>query len=223
MRLRPPPIGNGNAKCFSQSVFARFALSNSIINIATDFLLALLPVPLIWKLQIGLRTKILVEILSLGLFACTAGIVKSTYNKTILTDPRRFVHDGYSMWNFIELNVGIIAASLPTLKPFLTRLVEVARGLTSGQKESGYSDRAAVSPPRNHRPDSWHKPRLWTDSISISLQTFGQLHSSVAGDRTTWNADATRNSEEGILVLQELGISSDGGIRVTREFTVQRE
>jgi hypothetical protein len=75
LRLRLPPVGNGNAKRFSQSVFARFALSNSIINIATGFLLALLPVPLIWKLQIGLRTRIsVVGIFSLGLFACTAGI-----------------------------------------------------------------------------------------------------------------------------------------------------
>jgi hypothetical protein len=77
--LRPPSFGNGSAKCVSQSVFAQFALFNSIINIATDFLLALLPVPLIWKLQTGIRTKILVVgVLSLGLFACAAGIVKST-------------------------------------------------------------------------------------------------------------------------------------------------
>jgi hypothetical protein len=59
----------------SAKVFSRFALSNSIINIATGFLLALLPVPLIWKLQIGLRTRIsVVGIFSLGLFACTVGI-----------------------------------------------------------------------------------------------------------------------------------------------------
>jgi hypothetical protein len=122
-------------------VFAQIGLLNSIVNIATYFLLALLPIPLIWHLKVNIRTKVsLIAILSLGLFACVAGIMKSTYNKTILTDPARFIHDRYSMWNFIELDIGIVAASLPALKPLFSRFLDVARGLTSGQKISGYDD-----------------------------------------------------------------------------------
>jgi hypothetical protein len=39
----------------------------------------------------------------------------------------------------------------------------------------------------------------------------------------TWNAEATQDSEEGILLLQDVSVSSSGGIRVTRDFTVQTE
>jgi hypothetical protein len=219
MRLRPPPLGSGSAKCFSQKQFAQIALSNSIINIATDFLLALLPLPLIWRLQLGIRTKaILVGILSLGVFACLAGIIKSTYNKTILKDPKRFVHDGYSMWNFIELNVGIIAASLPTLKPLFIHFLEVAKGTTSRTKVSGYEERAAVSRQQDRRPNSWIMPRVYR--FRRSRQTFG-LSGSV-GERATWYAHSTQDSEETILPLQSLGTRSDG-IVVTRDYKVERQ
>jgi hypothetical protein len=106
---------------------------------------------------------------------------------------------------------------------FLHPSLEAARGLVSGQKGSASDDRVVVSPLRNYRPKSWNKPRLRTDSISISLCTFSYLHSTVARDRMTWNAGATQDSEEGILLLQDVSVSSSGGIRVTRGFTVQTE
>jgi hypothetical protein len=194
------------------------ALSNSIINITTDFLLALLPVPFIWRLQIEIRSKILVVgILSLGLFACVAGIIKSTYNKTVLTDPKRFVHDEYSMWNFIELNVGIIAASLPTLKPFFTRLLEVARRPRSRQEVSGYDDRVAIPPQQEHHTNNWNTPRPWKESFRRSFQTRGL--SGVVGDRATWIADTMRDSEEIIFPLQDVDTNSSG-IMITRDSKV---
>lgn len=57
IRLRPPPAGEGNAKCFSGEVFAQIGLFNSINNIATDFLLVLLPISLIWHLRVNIRTR----------------------------------------------------------------------------------------------------------------------------------------------------------------------
>ena len=81
-------MGTGNAKCFSLTVYRNIAFVNSskhklliiylsnrvtetrviVTNIVTDFVLALLPVPLIWTLQVNKRTKAsLVLILSLGL------------------------------------------------------------------------------------------------------------------------------------------------------------
>jgi hypothetical protein len=39
----------------------------------------------------------------------------------------------------------------------------------------------------------------------------------------TWNAEATQDNEEGILPLQDVSVNSSGGIRVTRDFTVQTE
>jgi hypothetical protein len=62
----------------------------------TDFLLACLLVSLIRQLQLNMRTKIpLILVSSLSLFACVAGIMKVSLNKTVLSDPNCFLYDGY--------------------------------------------------------------------------------------------------------------------------------
>ncbi|KAH9865132.1 hypothetical protein IAQ61_009079 [Plenodomus lingam] len=125
LRLRPPPIGSGTAICMSISTFSDIAIFNATVTIATDFLLALLPIPFIWKLSLNLRTKLFLAIvLSLGLLASFAGIMKATKSLTILLDPNRFVHDSFARWNFAELYIGIIAASLPALKPFFQKIID---------------------------------------------------------------------------------------------------
>jgi hypothetical protein len=68
--------------------------------------------------------------------------MKVRLNKTILSDPNRFIYDGYSMWNFVELDLGIIAGSLPAIKPLLNGFLNAARGLTNGpSKPSAQGDR----------------------------------------------------------------------------------
>ena len=94
------------------------------VTISTDFLLALLPVPFVWQLQLNGRTKItLVCILALGLFAGVAAIIKSEKQKTALIDPDPYIDDTFTMWRFIEYDVGIIVASLPSLKPLFKHIL----------------------------------------------------------------------------------------------------
>lgn len=82
LSLRPPPVGTGTAKCMPITVFQRFGMFNTskslrqrhtlrltskVTNIITDLILSLIPVPLVWGLQVNTRTKIsLMLILSLG-------------------------------------------------------------------------------------------------------------------------------------------------------------
>ncbi|CAN9155637.1 unnamed protein product [Alternaria alternata] len=133
LRLRPPPIGTGTAVCFDRSTFTAIGMMNTAVTISTDFLLALLPVPLVWQLQLNGRTKItLVCILALGLFAGVAVIIKSEKQKTALIDPDPYVHDTFTMWRFIEYDVGIIVASLPSLKPLFKHILNNGtRGTTA--------------------------------------------------------------------------------------------
>ncbi|KAI4712351.1 hypothetical protein J4E89_002618 [Alternaria sp. Ai002NY15] len=63
--------------------------------------------------------------------------MKARVSKTIMNDPERFVHDAFSMWNFIELEVGIIAASLPSLKPLCNRFLEAARSVAQTFENQG--------------------------------------------------------------------------------------
>jgi hypothetical protein len=69
------------------------------------------------KLKVTISVRIsLVLILSLGAFAAIAGIVRQT--KACPLDE----YDAYSIWNFLELHMGMIAASLPSLKKLLAAI-----------------------------------------------------------------------------------------------------
>ncbi|KAF2840995.1 hypothetical protein M501DRAFT_902028, partial [Patellaria atrata CBS 101060] len=130
--LRAP---TGTARCFTMLQYRNIGLMNSSINIATDVLFAVLPIPLILSLKVNRRTKIsLTLILSLGIFACAAGMVKAVQQYHVLTDRDWTVHDSFNVWNDIELNVGIVAASLPSLKPLFAWMLDSARALTNNSE-----------------------------------------------------------------------------------------
>lgn len=159
LRLRKPPFGTGTGTCFSPQTFTSIGLMNTgnyhsphtpvfiianthpAVTIATDFLFAIVPIPLIWQLQLNMRSKMaLICILALGAFAGVAAIIKSELQKTVLADPDPYIKDSFTLWRFIEFDVGIIAASLPSLRPLFTRFLDVARGTSgSGLKGTGPS------------------------------------------------------------------------------------
>jgi hypothetical protein len=57
-----------NAKCASGPSFVAAAYSISVMTIVTDWLYALLPIPMIWSVQMSVQTKMTVAfILSLGI------------------------------------------------------------------------------------------------------------------------------------------------------------
>jgi hypothetical protein len=57
-----------NAKCVSGSSFIAAAYSISVMTILTDWLYALLPIPMIWSVQMSVQTKVTVAfVLSLGI------------------------------------------------------------------------------------------------------------------------------------------------------------
>lgn len=54
-----------------------------------------------------------------------------------LAHPDQYVQDTFTIWWFIEFNVGMIAASLPALKPLLIRFIETVKGTSTPSKGSG--------------------------------------------------------------------------------------
>ncbi|KIW88074.1 uncharacterized protein Z519_11184 [Cladophialophora bantiana CBS 173.52] len=127
----------GQAKCFSNNTFTNIGIFNSSINIATDVLFALLPIPVVWKLQANLRTKLtLCFVLSLGLFACISSIIKTVKQAHALADPDWTYHDSFFMWNNIEFNIGILAASLPSLRPLFARILGATQRFTSSNSRN---------------------------------------------------------------------------------------
>ncbi|PSK36584.1 hypothetical protein B9Z65_1767 [Elsinoe australis] len=125
------------AKCFSNKTFSALGIANSVITIFTDVLLALLPVPIVWKLQTNMRTKVaLIGVLALGLVAVAAGAVKVNAQLTFLSKPDRYYKDEFPVWAALELYIAIIAATLPTLRPLMAAFFNGVRstiGSSSGR------------------------------------------------------------------------------------------
>ncbi|KAF4556758.1 Hypothetical protein D9617_1g086390 [Elsinoe fawcettii] len=99
---------------------APFYYGTSIINCCIDLMLFILPIPLLLKLQIDKRRKIgLVVAFGLGTLTTLCSIMRSySVGKVIKAgDPVDFV-----MFSTVEINVGIITASIPALAPLLKYL-----------------------------------------------------------------------------------------------------
>ncbi|PSN69730.1 hypothetical protein BS50DRAFT_631711 [Corynespora cassiicola Philippines] len=97
--------------------------ANAGINIFQDFSLVILPVFILRQLMLPRREKIsLILILGLGGLAGIASILR-LYSIYILSASEDVTWDnpGAATWSSVELNVGIICASLPTLRAFITK------------------------------------------------------------------------------------------------------
>lgn len=113
------------AKCFSIAVFSGLGIANSAVNLATDILLAVLPIPVVMQMQLNRRSKIaLCFVLALGFIAVGAGAVKLKVQITFLSDNDRFWNDRFPLWAAVELYFAIISASLPTLRPLVLKFID---------------------------------------------------------------------------------------------------
>lgn len=68
------------AVCIPRGTFSVFSYVNTVCNITTDFTLATLPIPLIWRLNMPTRTRVsLVGMFALGYATCVLGVLKIVY------------------------------------------------------------------------------------------------------------------------------------------------
>ncbi|KAK2867828.1 hypothetical protein FQN49_003426 [Arthroderma sp. PD_2] len=97
---------------------AQWRIVYSGLNVATDFLIFLLPIKEAIALPMNMRDKLaVISIFSLGGFVCVVSIVRITYilGKSDNRDPLWSVGP-LALWTAIELNTGIIVACLPMLR-----------------------------------------------------------------------------------------------------------
>ncbi|KAI1655059.1 hypothetical protein F4813DRAFT_188086 [Daldinia decipiens] len=100
--------------------WAAHILAASIINTITDWVVVLLPIWVALRLNLPIRqVGIVIFLFGLGILASSAGIVRSYY-AWILIFHSYDIKSIRDVWltSIIELNLGIICASIPAMKPF---------------------------------------------------------------------------------------------------------
>ncbi|KAL9626857.1 MAG: hypothetical protein Q9204_006987 [Flavoplaca sp. TL-2023a] len=106
------------AKCFTDAQLQRIIISQAIISIISDFALALFPIIILWKVQIELRIKAgLCFLMSLGLGTAACCIVRTVMNWQNVNSDVTWASVTNWYWRSWEVSVGIVAASIPTLRP----------------------------------------------------------------------------------------------------------
>ncbi|TLD30692.1 hypothetical protein PspLS_02110 [Pyricularia sp. CBS 133598] len=137
-----------------------FYLANAACNILTDLLTYSLPIPLVLRLQVTRPQRIgLGVMLSLGLLACASSVIRITFIPAMLVsqDPTWDIAQPM-YWSVIETNVGILAASIPSLKVIAKVYFPRLLGTQSGRGTVG-GTAGASSGGRCGKSGIWTSPR----------------------------------------------------------------
>ncbi|KAK1827392.1 hypothetical protein QBC39DRAFT_176056 [Podospora conica] len=115
----------------------------SVMNIVTDFVVFMVPLPALRALNLPRRQKLLVmSVFCLGFFTCVISIVRLfSLHAAVRGDDPPWDNVSSAYWSVIELNCGIICASLPPLRPLLRHLNIITTFSRTGDAEPrGASD-----------------------------------------------------------------------------------
>ncbi|KAK3901269.1 hypothetical protein C8A05DRAFT_16518 [Staphylotrichum tortipilum] len=117
-------------KCYDRTLYRDFGLFNAACNIFTDISFATLPIPLIWSLQLQRRVRLyLIVILSGGYCAVALGIAKAVFIIAYVRETDGTFYPYAPFFGSLQLDLGIIAACAPTLRPLLGRALGLSTSL----------------------------------------------------------------------------------------------
>ncbi|KIX03446.1 uncharacterized protein Z518_06998 [Rhinocladiella mackenziei CBS 650.93] len=169
-----------------------FWFSFSAFNIATDLAVLLLPMPVLKSLRLPRKQKMsLIAVFALGSFGCVTAILRlhALYITSVSTDLT-YDNVGAATWSAAELNVGIMCACIPAMRPIISLIFP--RFLSSTQRDN-------ISDPYP-RGASYYR----NDSV-VELSQVGKVHSDVSRDDTV--SFDTTHAPNTIRVKQEWAIS----------------
>jgi hypothetical protein len=193
-------------KCVRKSVEVGLAYEQATVTTLTDWVFALLPIPLLWNASMDLRSKLSVGfILSLGAFGSICSIVRFKYIDS-LGDRDDFFWNAanVSIWSTIEMGTGIIAGCLATMRPLFKKLMYRAVHLTHAAGAVP-STRVRLWKGKSATSSTWHSEssknfRDWKQSIDTSSGTY--TTSCVGGRDLDLEYAETFTDEKGVELVQ---------------------
>ncbi|KAG4427639.1 hypothetical protein IFR05_016879 [Cadophora sp. M221] len=113
-------LSNTSGSCINRPTFY---FANAGLNIGTDFVMLILPIPLLWNLQMPRRQKAgLIGVFMAGSFVCIVTIVRLKHLFPLVKNPDvTWAVVPSLVWCALEIHVGIICACPSTLKPAIRR------------------------------------------------------------------------------------------------------
>ncbi|MCJ1455501.1 hypothetical protein MMC28_005856 [Mycoblastus sanguinarius] len=196
---------NETGKCVP---YGSLALAMGIVNILTDITMLILPIPLLWKLNVsGTRKWMLTVMFSLGGFVCITSIVRQFYLRKVgSTDPSYDDVQGATI-STIEICVGVISACLPTYRPLWNRY----GGRRSNERPTRATSKAYGSKSTELKHLKSSENRSWgntaDDHESVKVEGPYSRLGNVSGVESQWKAHRREAENNEIIVTR--GFASD--------------
>ncbi|KAK8112771.1 hypothetical protein PG984_013297 [Apiospora sp. TS-2023a] len=166
------------------------------VSIVTDLVLAILPGILLWNLRLKKTVKLSVMvILGLAAFASCATVVRLRY-LTLYNDQTDFMYStgAIGLWSVLEEGIGIIAGSLPALRPLLSLRSFGGNGRTNGSStnDSGHLPPSTKSQQQQQKQQqqegSLRLAHMRRVSSAIRLSVFDFASASESGSLRGWGS-----------------------------------
>ncbi|KAF1846663.1 uncharacterized protein K460DRAFT_356309 [Cucurbitaria berberidis CBS 394.84] len=141
--------------CLSIDVIIALTFLYSGISVICDFTFAILPMFLVWGLNMSVRTRVvLIPVLGMACVASVAVVVRLGYVMDFKNPDFLYATVNIAIWSDIEQGLAITAGSLATLRP-LFRLIASKFGFTSTSNPSGPTKPSVIRNPQwNSVPDN---------------------------------------------------------------------
>ena len=123
-------------KCISiPDVVIPASYVHTALNAATDWIMALLPIVTIWKLNIPRITKFWAYLLlALGAVGSIVSLIRFGYVEGLRPGKHFFVQSAkFALYSTIEPGLGITAVSFATLRPLFKKCLEGAKSVSHSQ------------------------------------------------------------------------------------------
>lgn len=189
--------------------------SNAAIQILTDVVILVLPMPLLSSLHLPLRQKAgIMIVFGLGIFVIATSSAR-LYELSTMIGRRDFTRTNAeaAVWSSLEANVSIICACLPPLHPFISRVFSFCfrpQPLHSSPGSKNHSHTTQLT--SNHLISS-RKPSIYDHTVGHERGVFynnffysgpGSYSASVAKTNASDEEVDDDNKEDGIRVVREL-------------------
>lgn len=202
--------------CFDIRLYLRVTV---ILNLFTDFVVLLMPLPLVWRLQMTVGRKISISIMFLlGTMACAASCARFVAVGDIRESDPTWTSVNGAICTYTEACLGIVAACLPILRPLYRRLAgrraSSATAKASRSAVSGSSDQARSGSSSSSR-GKWFRMKPYGSTLGTTT-----LGTTTVGDTTVRDTTVRGTSLERLREPRGAALD-DGGIGSVPEQGIQ--
>ncbi|KAK4542624.1 hypothetical protein LTR36_006673 [Oleoguttula mirabilis] len=144
--------------CNPSRYLADMYYADTAVNITVDWFCALLPIPLLWNINMNVNTKISVAfLLGLGIFASLAACIRLKYTVNLNnSDDFLYSVGDIVIWGYAENATGIIVGCFSVLKPLFSRIFRLGGSNDRSSHELNEHRNSMPLPQSAHGGDNLH-------------------------------------------------------------------